>query len=368
MKFIHCMILEEKFTSRISLFYDRYFINKKHIIYYFSNANNTTITFKLENIYSDIFKNYKYNIFNIIKNVYKFKKCDFIILHSLFFNEFYKVIFLIYPNLMKKLVWIEWGYDLYTSTTQRNFIRRIIHNYFCSKIPYFIAIFPPDIDVYKQIFKNSKAKIFYAPYTGYPDGNKGKVYDNTRKLSDIISKKETLYIQIGHNAMSTLNHIEVLDALKHFSRENIRIILPLSYGDKKYADKVEKYAKQIFAEKVTCLREFLPPNEYFEIINKVSICIFNTKRQCALGNIHHMIFHNVKLFMPQDSVMFNYFNNRGVPVYKFEDIEKMDFKEFTRDIVIKDMSKFNNYIDELTDYDRKISLWKNIYDEIEKRL
>lgn len=44
----------------------------------------------------------------------------------------------------------------------------------------------------------------------------------------------------------------------------------------------------------------------------------------------------------------------------------MDFKEFTSDVVIRDINNFNNYIEELTNYERKVALWKNIYDEIEK--
>lgn len=366
MKFVHCMILEEKFTKNISSFYDKYFNHGDHSIYYFSRKNDKSINFPFACIKYKIFKNYKYNVLDIVKNINQLRNADFIVLHSLFFNEFYKIIFLLWPRIIKKLIWIEWGYDLYTLTKQNNFIRRTMHKIFCKKIPYFIAIFPPDIDVYKQTFKNSKAKIFYAPYIGYPDGNKGKSYDSTRKLSDIINKKETLYIQIGHNAMPTLNHIEVLNALKHFSNENIKIILPLSYGNKEYADKVENYAKQLFSDKVICLRNFLSPDKYFDIIDKVSICIFNTQRQCALGNIHHMIFRNTKLFMPQDSVMFRYFNGRGVPIYSFDGIEKMDFKEFTSDVVIRDINNFNNYIEELTNYERKVALWKNIYDEIEK--
>ena len=367
MKILHIMYYDAKFTETIIGFYNKFFY--EHQILLINTPLNKQE--KLKN-YSNIFlETVSPHSINDNLNVYSYlKHFDQIVLHSLNLSTFL-LMFLLFTNKIKKFIWIEWGKDLYDwRDNQQKLIIRFIKNrinyLFRHKIPYFIAIFPPDIDVYKQFFKNSQAKIFYAPYTGYPDGNKGKAYNTTRKLSDIINKKETLYVQIGHNAMLSLNHIEVLDALKDFSKENIRIILPLSYGNKEYADKVELYAKELFGDKVICLREFLPPNEYFDIVNKVSICIFNTQRQCALGNIHHMIFRNVKLFMPQDSVMFNYFNSRGVPIYKFEDIGKMDFKEFTSDVSIQDMSKFNNYIDELTNYDKKISLWKNIYDEIEK--
>ena len=370
MKYLHIMHYDIKFTESVIAFYNRFF-QKNHSICLLNNISKAEEYNKKYDIeilnYNIVPKNIRLNI----KFLNKIKKYDFIVFHYLNIPTLTQsLILFIIKQVMNKFIWIEWGADLYNFRDEGNTIKEYIKNkinyLFRSKIPNFIAIFPPDIDVYKQTFKNSKTKTFYAPYTGYPDGFKDQFYDSTRKLSDIINKKETLYIQIGHNAMPTLNHIEVLNALKHFSNENIKIILPLSYGNKEYADKVENYAKQLFSDKVICLRNFLSPDKYFDIIDKVSICIFNTQRQCALGNIHHMIFRNTKLFMPQDSVMFRYFNGRGVPIYSFDGIEKMDFKEFTSDVVIRNINNFNNYIEELTNYERKVALWKNIYDEIEK--
>lgn len=366
MKFVHCMILEEKFTKGVSHFYDRYFAKKNHTIYYFSSKNDSVVNFQLLNINYKILKKSKYNLKRIFEQINQLKKYDYIVFHSLFINEFYKIFFLLQPKLMKKIIWIEWGYDLYTRTKHRNLIRRMLHNYFCSKIPNFIAIFPPDIDVYKNIFKNSNTRIFYAPYIGYPPGYQGKFYDPSKKISDIIKSNDTIYIQIGHNAMPSLNHIEVLYELKRYAKENIKIILPLSYGENEiYIDKVEKCAKELFGEKAVCLRKFLSSSDYFNIVNKVSIAIFNTERQCALGNIYHMIFNNVKLYMPRNSVMFKYFNEKGVPVTSFEDIKKMNFEEFVEDVIINDVNKFDKFIYELIDYDSKVKLWEKIYNEIE---
>ena len=41
-------------------------------------------------------------------------------------------------------------------------------------------------------------------------------------------------IQIGHPSTQVLNHIEVLEDLYKFRDENIRIYIPLSYGDEEY--------------------------------------------------------------------------------------------------------------------------------------
>lgn len=380
MKFLHIIFYDKKFTISIVRFYNKFFHNEKHTILIINFNCSIIIKKELEIMNSKLlnikFLNIKpYSLSDNIKLLTVIRNYDCVILHSLKLSILSQIFILFNKSMKKnKIAWIEWGGDLYdfpnnTDGLLKSYIKNKIGTIFRNKIDKFIAIFPPDINLFNKKFNLCNVKTFYAPYIGYPDKYKEIFCDTERKLSNVINKKEPLYIQIGHNAMTYLNHKEVLEALEHFSKENIKIILPLNYGAKgyfKYADEVEAYAKKIFGEKVICLKQFLPLNEYFDIIDKVSICIFNTQRQCALGNIHHMIFRNTKLFMPQDSVMFRYFNGRGVPIYSFDGIEKMDFKEFTSDVVIRDINNFNNYIEELTNYERKVALWKNIYDEIEK--
>ena len=79
MKFVHCMILEEKFTKNISSFYDKYFNHGDHSIYYFSRKNDKSINFPFACIKYKIFKNYKYNVLDIVKNInqLRFSKSDY---------------------------------------------------------------------------------------------------------------------------------------------------------------------------------------------------------------------------------------------------------------------------------------------------
>lgn len=162
-----------------------------------------------------------------------------------------------------------------------------------------------------------------------------------------------------------MNHIRVLKNLSKFKDENIRIILPLSYGGtKEYADEVVDYAEREFPGKVISLRKFMPKEEYFKLIEKVGIAIFDTDRQCALGNIERLVFRNVKVFLSENGVMYRYFSDLGVPVQKCESIDKLSFKEFVEQPPIKNKENFMNYIKSLSCIDQTVEKWTYIYESL----
>ena len=162
-----------------------------------------------------------------------------------------------------------------------------------------------------------------------------------------------------------MNHIRVLENLSKFKDENIRIILPLSYGGtKEYADEVVDYAEREFPGKVIALRKFMPKEEYFKLIEKVEIAIFDTDRQCALGNIERFIFRNVKVYLSENGVMYKYFFDLGVPVQKCESINKLSFEEFIIQPTIKNRELFMKYIKSLSSIDQTVEKWTYIYESL----
>lgn len=369
MKILHIM-KNEKFTKSVSEFYDKHFYDKGHEICYIHNyGEDSLIKCELVIKQHEIFWHRK-----SIKNAYVFytmlNKYDYIVFHSYQFYWYIKMLLFLNPNLLRKVIWIEWGADLYSwkieskgiKTNFINYIGKIIRTE-CNSV---VCIFPPDCDVYRKEFPNSKAKVFYAPYCGGTTVN--KEYLNYSKLSQLENSKknnEPIYIQIGHSATRQVGHIEVLDMLKEFSNQNIKLLLPLSYGDMDYADEVQKYAEENFPEKVICLREMLPVTEYFKLINRVDIAIFNTYRQIALGNINKMIFRNVKLYMPQNSVMYKYFIENGVPIQTLESIKDGDFNSFISNVESEDKNKFYEFLSHYSDMDRNIALWEHVYNNLQ---
>ena len=360
MKILHLM-REEKFTQGIAEFYDSHFNNGEHEICYVTKKGSTQINHSLSikqfEFYSNCFRS---------KTFYRFiKKYDWIIIHSIFFGTKVKLAFIL-NKLLKKIIWIEWGFDLYNSDSKKGFSNRVIDTYFKTHLFEIVCIFEPDINYYRKIFPKSKVKIVYAPYIYSQTPPDLLRYSNESRLKITIKNNDPFYIQVGHQSNKQIDHIKTLTRLLKFKENNIKIVLPLSYGDKNNALRVKKFAMENFKkDKIIVLEDFLPKDDYVKILNRIDIAIFETQRQIGLGNINRLVFKNTKLFLTKDSIMYNYFINNGVPVESADDIDFMSFDDFIKPKQSKNADKFLSFVNRLSDYSWKLQLWQNIFASLE---
>lgn len=374
MKVLHIMG-REKFTEPVAKFYNAFFDNGEHEICYLNVSGEPSIVIDAVQLKQhELFLTEKhFNDLKLIKDFFIKHDYDYIVMHSYLTYRVLKLFFYLNRKFLNKVVWIEWGADLYQWRKVGGGLLGKITNAFEKKLrtacDSVVAIFPPDIDFYKQEFPKTNVNIYYAPYiVGDTLPKEFSSYCEASRLSETLLKKESIYIQIGHHSTPQLNHIAVLDALKKFSNEDIKLLLPLNYGNQDYANEVQAYAERAFPEKVICLREMLSEEEYFRLIERVDIAIFNTQRQIALGNINRMIFRNVKLYMPADSVMYKYFSSEGVPIQAFDAIINMSFEKFISKQEVKNRELFENFIKGISNMDIKVNYWKDIYDDLRKRV
>lgn len=298
---------------------------------------------------------------------------DKIIIHYLYFKTTHMLRLLFYPVVFKKIVWVAWGADLYQwkKNIDGNIFERIktltknnIALTFRKRIRYFVGIFPPDIDFFKKEFK-SNAKTFYASYTG---SLYNQLYSKNKrfcKLEDKVKDSECINIQVGHSSTKALNHLEVLKSLEKFKGENIRLYLPLSYGDKNYGDYVEDRAKEIFNDKAICIREMMSKDDYMEYLSTIDIAIFNTRRQIGLGNISPMLYMEKKIYMPKDSVMYNFYKSQQVDIWDYNEIANFDYSEFIQPLKFKGGRKY--IVDNELDLNHKIDMWNKVFEAPLKR-
>lgn len=94
------------------------------------------------------------------------------------------------------------------------------------------------------------------------------------------------HILLGNSATPTNQHWEALLTLKESNFELTSILMPLSYGDEEYANWISSKAQALFGSVVTCLRDFLPLEEYQQHIGQCGMVVMNHTRQQALGNIY----------------------------------------------------------------------------------
>lgn len=369
MKIVHVM-KNEKFTKSIVRFYDRFFNTGEHEILYVRYPKEAELVDQECDIQQTEF------VYGMHDNFIRYLKsinCDYILLHSLLLTTKEKIELLSNKELFGKIVWIEWGADLYSwkqSFSAKGVIKNRVNQVFRNKVKWIVCIFPPDVDYFHKSFPNAQGTVFYAAYRGYPvDKEYLAPYIPKSKLECAINAGEPIYIQVGQNSMESLHHIRVLDALKKYKDENIMIFLPLSYGGtEEYADQVENYAKTLFPGKVIILRDLMSQQDYFNLTKKISIAIFDTDRQCGLGNINRLNFRNVKMYLSQQGPMYEYFKSRGVPVCKCEDINLMSYTKFIEPTEIIETEKFQKYINEQRNINIAVNQWRQIFETLRRNL
>lgn len=249
----------------------------------------------------------------------KMKQADLIIAHG--FTDMWYYFFS--PSTLKKTVWVIWGFDLYDYRTRKNSLySRIcfqIKKSLVKRIPYVIS----NVGDYKLLQKwyGTSPKLLQV-YSLYGNGCTN-VKPHIRQTN-----AGTINILLGNSSTLTNRHIEGLDILSKYKNEDIKIHIPLSYGDKEYAKSVEKHAREIFGDKVIILDKMMSPESYNDFLSTMDIAVFNQNRQQGVGNLTYMFQGGVKIFLNDDNPLCEYYAELNLPVNSINNIPEMSFDEF----------------------------------------
>lgn len=188
--------------------------------------------------------------------------------------------------------------------------------------------------------KNPKEDIDYAFYR-----SKEKESDKYRIL-------------VGNSATVYNRHEEIFDILSKFKDENIEIICPLSYGKDTYREEILKIGKDILGDKFCPLLESLPKEEYVELLSSCDVGIFNNNRQQAMGNITIFVKLGKKIYLRDDTSMWEHFKKIG---YQFSAIQELENADLD-DIIHVDESVRENNIRARERWEQQaVVLWDKVF-------
>ena len=192
---------------------------------------------------------------------------------------------------IKYLLWFGWT----TKTALKNAFKRL--DYFCFWNEYDFDLF------HTQVETTAKHKDF--------------IYYNALGNADFPKVKKKNTLMINHSASPSGNHFFVFEAIRDipFEENNFSILLPLSYGDKAYADQIEASAHETLEAPILSLREFMPLQEYQTILSEVKIAIFGMKRQEAAGNIFQLLNMGAKVFLREENTLFKWLKQRNFLIF-----------------------------------------------------
>jgi hypothetical protein len=112
--------------------------------------------------------------------------------------------------------------------------------------------------------------------------------------------------------------LEAFEILEKFDLKNFKIITPLSYGSKEYADKIVELGKNKFGNRFYPLMEYKTIEEYQKILQGCGIVFMNHSRTQATGNILTALFLGAKVFMSEKTTMFHYLKRIKCHVFSIE--------------------------------------------------
>ncbi|MEZ4809848.1 MAG: TDP-N-acetylfucosamine:lipid II N-acetylfucosaminyltransferase [Allomuricauda sp.] len=177
------------------------------------------------------------------------------------------------------------------------------------KIPYIGIIHEEEIEYLKQNdFIGQSAK--HVPMTYYP------LEFIFKGIEDItITGKNIL---LGNSASLTNNHLEAFEKIRLLNLEDRELIVPLSYGDQKYATEICKTGKNLFGKSFSPIVDFMPLHEYNFKLSSCSIVIMNHYRQQAVGNILAMLWMGAKIYLNEGNTFYQYLKKQGILVYSID--------------------------------------------------
>ena len=201
------------------------------------------------------------------------------------------------PSLLHCLKYVLW----FGSTPKQIMLKALRRvDYFCFWNEY-------DFELYQSHFKSHA---MFKPF----------IYYNALGNPDVQAAEKENIILVNHSASPSGNHGHILRLLSElrFKRTGYQLLLPLSYGDQQYADKIVAESVTLFGDKVDVLRDFIPLKEYQEKLAKVKIAIFGMKRQEAAGNIFQLLNMGAKVFLREENTLLKWLRNRDFIVYSVE--------------------------------------------------
>jgi hypothetical protein len=134
----------------------------------------------------------------------------------------------------------------------------------------------------------------------------------------------------------------VFDYLCRFSNENIEVHTVLSYGQNQdYINSVIDAGELRFKEKFVPHLNFMPYENYLDLLSTIDICVFYHNRQQGMGNLNMFFGLGAKVYLSEKVTTYDYYTSLGMEVFPTEDIPNISFESFkSMDRKVKENNSF----------------------------
>lgn len=276
-----------------------------------------------------------------------------------------RISFFLLPYSSKTAL-VFWGGDLQSIIQAKGLVPMIANSgriILAKKAQWIVTLLPSEYEALRKRFSlaGQWLKGIIWGSDSLAEVQKGLAVVRGRKRPD---GKEVHRVLIGNSATPSNRHLAALELLSKYSSENIELIIPMSYGDASYRDKVSEVANELFGHKAIILTEFMNPDDYQELLGTIDIGVFNHDRQQGLGNIYSLLRDGAKVYVSLDGPMFADLKSEGYRIFPTESIGRLDYEVF---IAMDESDRVHNQDvgDPIIRNNEAVAAWSKIIREID---
>jgi hypothetical protein len=127
-------------------------------------------------------------------------------------------------------------------------------------------------------------------------------------------------ILVGNSATFENNHLDAFELIRG-AESSRAVVAPFSYGERAYAEAVERAGRSMFGNRFRPLRTFLGPEEYAAVLQSCSVAVMNHVRQQALGTVILLLLRGMRVFLRRENPILEFFRSEGAHVWPIDDLQ-----------------------------------------------
>lgn len=128
-------------------------------------------------------------------------------------------------------------------------------------------------------------------------------------------------ILVGNSATSSNNHVEAFELLRRCLPANSRLVVPLSYGNRAYGQRVAALGRDWFGERLDALLDWMPLEAYNRRLGSCGFVLMNHCRQQAAGNIGAALYKGATVYLRPENPLFGFYQRLGAHVRSTAELE-----------------------------------------------
>lgn len=162
---------------------------------------------------------------------------------------------------------------------------------------------------------------------------------------------------LGNSATIECNYFDVLPKLSQILPAKSKVFIPLSYGAGWVRNLVVKHGEHLFGKRVVMLTDFLPRDEYNELMLSCSTMIQPHYRAQAQGNIITALWLGMRVYLSEKNFAYRYFKRIGAAVFSLEkDFSKDSFSVLPEETVARNRTVMLQWYDRVAMRERNLKL------------